>query len=103
MGCNSLIRLLFFAYSDYVSAPKPCNSVGHLSFRIFTFRILTSAPYKLLVIRRVWQDKIELSPLNFQDKISEINTLFHTCTPYGNSLSLPYEPKWSCPSNVEVF
>src|ERR1044072_8664532 len=58
--------LLFSAFFNYVSAPKPCNSVGHLSFRIFTFRILISAPYKLLVIRRVWQDKIEHRPLNFK-------------------------------------
>ena len=88
MGCNSLIRLLFSAFSDYVSAPKPCNSVGFI-FPHFTFRILISAPYKLLVIRRVWQDKIELSPLIFKINISEFNTLFHTCTPQGNSLSLP--------------
>src|ERR1043165_6985064 len=71
MGCNSFNRLLFSAFSDYVSAPKPCNSVGHLPFRIFTFRILISAPYKLLVIRRVWQDKIEHSPLTSKINISE--------------------------------
>src|ERR1051325_10120685 len=69
MGCNSFKLGFYFPhFLNYVSAPKPCNSVGHLPFRIFTFRILISAPYKLLVIRRVWQDKIELSPLIFKIK-----------------------------------
>src|ERR1051325_6020481 len=103
MGCNSLIRLLFSTFSDYVSAPKPCNSVGPLSFRIFTFRILISAPYKLLVTRRVWQDNNEHSPLIFKITYSESTHSF-THAPLRVILSRCLtNSKWSCPSNVEVF
>src|ERR1044072_7769689 len=75
MGCNCYLGLLFSAFFNYVSAPKPCNSVGFI-FLHFTFRNLLSAPYKLLVTRRVWQDKIEHSPLISKIKYLKSSTLF---------------------------
>src|ERR1043165_7431963 len=65
MGCNSLIRAFIFRILNYVSAPKPCNSVG-LHFRTLHSAFYFPHLYQLLVIRRVWQDKIELSPLIFK-------------------------------------
>ena len=80
MGCNSLIRAFIFRILNYVSAPKPCNSVGFIFPHLYIPHLI-SAPYKLLVIRRVWQDKIEHSPLISKIKYLKSTHSLHTRTP----------------------
>ena len=91
MGCNSLIRNFIFR-TLIMYMPQSHVIAQDIYFPHFTFHNLLSAPYKLLVIRRVWKDKIGRRSLIIC-KIIYMNLThsFHTCTPQGNSLSLPLQ------------